>query len=124
MASRPLREQQNQRNDDNCEDTSGNRSAEIKPALAQRLVEEVAHCRAERPRENEGRPEEENAAHPRAGEVKDGKDRQSSTKHQGGARVTETPSAIANTVRGPVSKGRTQGLRERDGGPVEGFLSP
>ena len=58
MRSGALRKQRDQSEDRHREDSRRQRPAEFEPALGDRLVEEVADGRAERPGQDEGRPEQ------------------------------------------------------------------
>jgi hypothetical protein len=57
MRSRTLRQKQNASDNENGDDSGGHRPTEIQPTLRDRLVEEVADRRTQRPRQDEGRPE-------------------------------------------------------------------
>ena len=59
MPTRALRQNEQAQDDEARDDRGGEWAAERKTAVAHRLVEIVADSRAERPRENEGGPEEQ-----------------------------------------------------------------
>ena len=52
-----LRQHNQQRDDDGRNDRGGQRAAEIQAAVADRLIEKVAHGGAERPGQDERKPE-------------------------------------------------------------------
>src|SRR5689334_13286961 len=61
VTSWPLRDHQEADQDEHGDDRRSERSAHVQPAFGDRLVEEIAHRRTERPREDERRPEQPHA---------------------------------------------------------------
>src|SRR5579884_1336145 len=124
MASCPLRKEQDEYDDGNKEHERRDRAAQRKTAFRHGLVEEIANRRAERPCQDEGRPEQDDPACPRC-KVKNCEDREGGAEDQCRARITKTPSTIAKIVGGPVAKSGSERLREGDRQPIEclGFWS-
>ena len=58
-----LRQQQDASRNKGCDDGRRDRPTQGQPAFVDRLIEKIAERGAERPRQDEGRPEQENAGH-------------------------------------------------------------
>ena len=59
MRAGALRQQCDASDDDGRKDSRGIKAAEVEPAIAERLVEQVAQRRAQRPGQDEGGPEQQ-----------------------------------------------------------------
>src|SRR5580704_7009070 len=106
MCSGALRQDEQTDNDEGGNDGGGDWPAERQPAVADGLVEEVADGGAERPRQDEGRPEQRHARH--AGpEIQCRDDRKRGAEYQCAAFIAETAS-----VGDPVTERGAQRLRE------------
>src|SRR5438067_7499149 len=100
MAARPLRQDEDQQDDDSREDGRGKRTAPFEAPRGDRLVEEVADRRAQRPSQDEGRPEQDDTADP-SREVKEREDDKPAAEHQGTAAIAKSPAAFAQITRRP-----------------------
>ena len=79
--TRPLREEKDERDDRNGDDRRRHRPAERQPAMPDRLIEKIADGGAERPRQDERRPEQPDTR--RIGpEIGGGKDRERRRENQ------------------------------------------
>jgi crotonobetainyl-CoA:carnitine CoA-transferase CaiB-like acyl-CoA transferase len=81
MGARPLRQDRDSGQDQSRDHRGGDWAAESQSAIADRLVEEVADSCAERPGQDERRPEQQNARDIRA-IIKNGEDRQTRGAYQ------------------------------------------
>jgi 4,5-dihydroxyphthalate decarboxylase len=113
MLYRPLRKNNETEDDERPDDRRGNGTAEGQSAIADRFIEEVAGTGTERPRQDEGGPEQEHAGY--VGEViGGGKNRQTSGKNKNAV-------LIAGAVGHPVAERGSKGLRKCNGQPIERF---
>src|ERR1700720_3475675 len=114
MLPRALRQ-----NDDACDyeradDSRSDGTAESEAAVVHGLVEEIADRGAERPRQDEGRPEQKDAGYIRH-EIERDKCRQSGREHQRTAVITEPG------IGGPIAERSAERLREGYRDPIEGL---
>ena len=115
MTPGPLRQNQDQRDHDDGDDERGERPAEIKSAVGERLVEKIAERRTERPRQNKGRPKEENSRGARR-EIKKRENREAYCERRCAAEIAE-PGRIGH----PIAERRTERLRKGNRRPIKGF---
>src|SRR5665213_3138557 len=96
-----------------CDDERGERAAQGKASVVERLVEEIAYRGAEGTRQDKCRPEEPNPREvgPEVDARDEGKRR---AEQQGGSLVPES-----RVICRPVAECRAESLRERDGRPIE-----
>src|SRR6185503_6786251 len=80
MLSSALRQNQNQHDNDDEQHRRGQWPAPFQPAFRDRLVEEIADCRAQRTSEDERCPEQPHAVRARR-EVKDCEHRETRSEH-------------------------------------------
>ena len=108
MLPRPLRQDEQAKEDEGRNHGRSQRAAERKAAIAHRLVEEVADGSAERPCEDEGRPENQHARDVRP-QVKPDDCGQPRGEHDRAAFVAE-----ATGTGQPVTERGAERLREGD----------
>jgi hypothetical protein len=112
-----LRQNDDTRDDESADDSGGDRPAESKASVVHRLVEEIADRGAERPRQDEGRPEQKDARHI-GHEIDRDQRRQPGGKYQRAAVIAEPG------LGGPIAERGAERLREGNGDPVEGLGGP
>src|SRR6476620_10887442 len=98
MTARPLRNDENTADHDQCDHCGSNWTAQGKSTMVQWLVEEIAQGSSQGPRQNEGGPEQPHARHLRP-VIERSSNRQSSAEHQRSALVSQ-----AACVGDPVAK--------------------
>lgn len=107
-------EDQDKQHDGDGEHGGGDGKAEREPTPGDRLVKEIADRRTQRPRQDEGRPEQDHTRNP-CPEMERGDHGERSAEHQRRAGIAEA------AVRDPIAERGAEGLRQGDGDPVEGF---
>jgi len=113
MRTRPLRNEYDASDDEDGNERSREWAADVQSAFVERFVEKVADGCTEWPRQDEGRPEQQNVRNRRP-IVERRDDRKCRNKDERSACITE-----ARRVGHPITERRTQCLRERNGAPIE-----
>src|SRR4051794_20199545 len=113
MPACSLGQQKNTADNKDRDDKRGERTAERKTAVADRLVQKVPNGGAEWPRQDESRPEQRYARDIRP-EVKRDHHSEGCPKNKRATFVAE-----ASGIGDPVAQGRAKRLREGDGSPIE-----
>ncbi|PAV72903.1 hypothetical protein WR25_21020 [Diploscapter pachys] len=110
----PLGKYKDKQRDRNAQYDGGDRAAERKPTLGDRLVKKITDRRPQWPGQDEGRPEQDHAGNMGA-QIERGDYNQRSTEHE------RSPGIAEAAVGDPVAERGAEGLRQGDGDPVEGF---